>query len=100
LAGVQAKPGDPVAGQLVVPAGVHPGTEPQVVGDAQPGVDGRVLRDEADLRELAGAAGWLGAEDLDLPGGRRQQPDRQVQQRGLAGPVRPDQPDDVPGRDA
>ena len=39
-------------GQGVVPARVEPGAEPQVVGDAQPGVRGGVLGDEADLGQL------------------------------------------------
>src|ERR1022692_4653745 len=49
LARVQAQPLDPVAGQRGVPARVEMGAEPQVVGYAEPGVGGRVLRDEADL---------------------------------------------------
>ena len=40
------------ARQGVVPARVEVGAEPQVVGDAQPGVGGRVLGDEADLGQL------------------------------------------------
>ncbi len=79
--------------------GLSQRAEAQVVGDAQPGVGGRLLGDEADLRELGRAAGRPAAEDLDRAGGRREQADRQVQQRGLAGPVGPDQADDPPGGD-
>ena len=99
LAGIEAEPLDPAAGQLVVPARVEVGAEPQVVGDGQPGVGGRVLGDEADPGQLRRAGGRPAAEDLDRAGGRRQQPDGEVQQGGLARTVRADQPDDAPGRD-
>jgi hypothetical protein len=36
-----------------------------MLGDAQPGVGGCVLGDEADLGELRRAAGGTAAEDLD-----------------------------------
>src|SRR5260221_7502687 len=41
----------------------------------------------------------LDAENGDVPGGRPQQPGCEVQQRGLAGSVGPDEGDDVSGRD-
>src|ERR1017187_4772665 len=54
LAGIQAQPLDPVAGQGSVPARVEMGAELEVIGDGEPGVGGRVLRDEADLASCAG----------------------------------------------
>jgi hypothetical protein len=47
--GIKTQPSDPVACQRIVPAGVEPGAQLQMVGDAQPGVGGGVLGDEADL---------------------------------------------------
>src|SRR6266571_3732463 len=70
-----------------------------MVGDAQPGVGGAVLGDEADPGQLRRVGGGAAAEHLDAARGRRQQPDGQMQQRGLAGPVGADQPDDPPGGD-
>src|ERR1039457_6077537 len=76
------------------------GAELEVIGDGEPGVGGRVLRDEADLGQLRRAARRLAAEDLDRARCRCQHADSQVQQGRLSGPVRTDQPDDVPGGDA
>jgi hypothetical protein len=81
----------------LVPAGVEPGAHPQRVGDAEVAVQRLVLRDEADVGDRAGGA-RRAAEDAHLTLGRAQQTDGEVQQRGLAGAVRTDQPDDLPGR--
>jgi hypothetical protein len=51
-------------GQPAVPAGVHPCSEMEVVCDAQARVGGRVLRDEADCRQLSWALRRPCAENL------------------------------------
>ena len=52
---VEAELPDPLPREFAVPAGVEPGAHPQVVGDRQPRVDGRVLGDEADPGRAAPA---------------------------------------------
>jgi Transcription factor WhiB len=69
--GVQAEPLDPVARLASVPAGVEPGAQLQMVGDAQPGVGESILGDEADLGRPRGDRG-RGPLDLQPPArGRR-----------------------------
>ena len=80
------------SGDGVVPAGVEPGAEAQVVGDGEPGVGGGVLGDEADLGQLGRRRRRAAAAHLDRARGRRQQPDGQAEQGGLAGAVGADQP--------
>ena len=92
---VEAELPDPAPCQLVVPAGVEPGAEPEVVGDRHPGVDGGVLGDEADPGQLRRPGRGVIAEDADRAAGRREQPGGQVQQGGLARAVGADEPDDV-----
>ena len=99
LARVEAEAVDPATGGGVVPARVEVGAEAQVVGDREPGVRRGVLGDEADLGQLGRVGGRAAAAHLDRPGGRRQEPDRQAEQRGLAGAVRADQAGDPAGRD-
>src|SRR5579863_5015195 len=74
--------------------------ESQVVLDRQPGVEGRVLRDEAHAGELGGVACGLLTEHLDRAGARREQPGGDVEQRGLSRAVRADEADDVATWDA
>jgi hypothetical protein len=71
LGRVEAESGDPVVGQLPIPAGVGVGSEPQVVGDRQARIGGGVLGDEAHLGQLCGIRGRVAAEDRDAarPGG-------------------------------
>src|SRR6266566_488485 len=87
---VKTQPPDPVRGQLRVPAMVEMGAEPQVVGDGEHGVGGRVLGDEPDPGQLRGTGRRLAADHLDRPRGRGQQAGDQVQQRRLPGPGRAD----------
>ena len=70
-----------------------------MVGDRQRGVQRRLLREEADARELIGRCRDLVAEDGDRARARIDQTDSEMQQRRLAGAVRPDEPRDVAGRD-
>ena len=95
---VEAELPDPALGQLAVPARVEPLAHAQMAGDGKPGVDRRVLGDEADRAQLRRGAG-AAAEDRDRARGRREQPGRQLQQGGLARAVGPDQPDHPAGRD-
>lgn len=99
LPGVQAEAGDPVAGQGVVPAGVEPGAEAEVVGDGQRGVDGGVLGDVTDLGELAGTAAGAAAAHLDRARGGGEHPGGQIEQRRFARAVGADEAGHVPGRD-
>ena len=75
---VQAEPFDPCLRVRLVPARVQVRAELQVVGDAQPRVGGRLLRDEADLGELR-ARRLLQHMDCSRRGG--QHPGDQVQER-------------------
>src|SRR5215813_2911605 len=100
LSWVEPEPGDPVVGQLRIPTRVHVCAEAEVIGHRHSGVRRRVLRDEADPRKVVRIARRLPAEHLDRAGRRREQPDRQLQQGRLAGTVRSDQADNVPGRNA
>ena len=99
LGRVEAEPVDPRAGQVVVPARVEVGAEPQVVADAEPGVGRGVLGDEPDLGELGGVGGGPAAADLDGPGGRARAARPPGSAAWSSGAVRPDQADDPPGRD-
>ena len=93
---VQAELPDPPLRQLVVPAGVEPGAEAEVIGDPHPGVDGRVLGDEADpgqLRRRWPAGG--SPRTLIVPRVGASSPVARLQQGGLARAVGPDEPDDV-----
>ena len=92
---VQAELPDPAPRQLVVPAGVEPGAEAEVIGDPHPGVDGGVLGDEADPGQLRRPGRGTLAEDSDRAASRRQQPGGQAQQGGLARAVGADEPGDV-----
>ncbi len=67
--------------------------------DAEMAMERSVLRDEGDLRESFGRTWFELAEDPDRPGRRRCEPDRQMEQRRLAGPVGSDQCNDSFGRD-
>ena len=69
-----------------------------MIGHRQAAVERVLLGDETDPAELGRALARAGAEHADAPGGGFEQPDRQAQQRGLAGAVRPDQTDDPPLR--
>ncbi len=99
LGRVEAEFGDPVIGNLLIPAGVGVGTETQMVGDGQARVGGRVLGDEAHLGQLCGTGRRLAAEHLDAARRGSQQAHRDVQQGRLAGTVRADQAHDPAGRD-
>jgi hypothetical protein len=95
LPGVQADLRDPPLRQLVVPAGVEPGTQPEVIRDPHAGVCRSVLRDVADPGQLRPADGGRLAEDADRAAGGRELPGAQPQQGCLARAVRADEPDDV-----
>ena len=82
-----------------VPARVHPPAESQVIGDREPGVGRGVLGDEADAGELVRRRAGTPTEDGDRPGARLEEADGELEQRGLAGAVRPDEPDDLAGGD-
>jgi hypothetical protein len=96
---IQAKPFDPAPGLLPVPLRVEPRAGSQVVSDRQPGVHRRVLGDEPDPGHLARPVRGPSAEHADRAGRRREEPDGQVQQRGLARPVRAYEPDHPASRD-
>ena len=53
--------------------GVDPAAKPQVVGDRHPGIEGRVLGNEADAAELFRAFGRTVPENGDAASARRQQ---------------------------
>ena len=55
-------------------------------------------RHEADLSELCPTARWRIAEDGDNARRWREQPDRQMQQRGLARTIGADETDDLLSR--
>ena len=95
---VQAELPDPALGQLAVPARVEPAAHAQMAGHGKPRVGRGVLGDEADCAQLRRGAGAF-AQNRDRARGRREQPGCQLQERGLAGAVRPDQPDHPAGRD-
>ena len=90
---------EPGPGVRPVPGVGQVGNQPQRVGHAQVLVQRGVLRDEGDAVERLGRAGRDAAEHGDLPAGLADEPDGQLQQRGLARPVRADQGDDPSGRD-
>ena len=87
LPGVQAGLIHPAPGQAGVPARAEPLSHAQVIGHGQVPIHRRALGDEP---------GPL--PDRDRSRRRPQQPDGQLQERCLARPVGPDQPDDLPGR--
>ena len=84
----------PALSEVAIPARVEPGAEAEVVGDRQRRVRRRVLGDEPHSPELCRARCGTLPEDGDMPRRRREQPDGEMQQGRLAGPVRPDEPDD------
>ena len=65
----------------------------------QPGVGRGVLGHEANPGQLRPGRGGVLPQHLDAARTRREQPDRQVQQGGLAGAVGTDQSDHMAGRD-
>ena len=77
----------PRDGRLRVGDLLEPREQPQVLGDRQLRVQRRLLRHPADL--------LCGMRDLAL--GRRQDPGEDREQRRLAGAVRPDDRDQLPG---
>ena len=77
---------------------VQAAAEHQGVSDAEVAIERRVLCDEADPRQDAVRLARVAAEDGDLAGARRQHPDRELQERRLAGAVWADETDDPPGR--
>ena len=95
LLGVQVQLPDPLSRERVVPSGVEPAAEPQVVGDRHPDVDGGVLGNEADPGQLRRTGGRTRAENRDRAARRRQHPGGEAQQGGLAGAVRADETNDV-----
>ena len=75
----------------------------QVVGDAQPGEDAPALRHVGDAARhdlVGGAAVEQLALEGDGAGARGHEPGDDAHQRGLAGPVRPDDGDGLAGLDA
>ena len=73
-----------------------------VLLDRQPAEDRRLLRQVADALSRADVHRVVGdvvAIELDAPGVGRGQADGHVEGRGLAGAVRPEQADDLAGRD-
>ena len=82
------------------PTPIQPGTRKEVVGHLEAGIGRGVLGDETDTGQLPGASAAGGRSqhgDTCLRSVR--QPDRQIQERCLSRPVRPDQPDHVARRD-
>src|ERR1019366_5778850 len=67
--------------------------ESEVTGDREPGVGRGVLGDVPDAGELFGRRPRMATEDGDRP----QETDRELEQCGLSGPVRPDESDDLAG---
>ena len=90
---VEPEPRDPLARQRLVPAGVQPRAEAQVVLDAEAAVGRRVLGDEADAGALLGVLGRAGAQHLDRAGVGGEQAGGEVQQRALARAVGADEAD-------
>ncbi|GAA0402893.1 hypothetical protein GCM10010357_24880 [Streptomyces luteireticuli] len=71
--------------------------EAERVGGRETGVERFVLGEERDAPADGGSAG-LGTEHAQCATGRPEQPRRQVEQRALAGPARPDEGGDSAGR--
>jgi hypothetical protein len=63
-----------------------------VIGDREPGIGGSVLGYEADAGELFGRCPWTATKDGDRPGARSEESHGELQQRALAGAVRPEEP--------
>ena len=99
LVEIEVELGDALPGQCVVPAGVHLPAEAEVVRNGEAGVGRGVLGDEAHARQLGGVGGRWATEHGHGAGGRCEQADGQVQQRGLACSVGADESDDVAGGD-
>src|SRR5438094_638183 len=78
---------------------VRMASELQQICDRERPIERNVLRDEPDAREQVDIAVWGSPKDADGPGGRPEQTGGQMEQRGLAGPVRSDQRDHSPLRD-
>ena len=83
-----AKPGPH---RIAVPARVEVGADADVVLRGQPPVQRDLLGQEADLGQVPGILARRCAEHGGPARGRRGQPGKQPQQRGLARAVRPDQ---------
>ena len=83
---------DAAPGRLVVPVRVEPRAQPQVVGDAQPGVDRGLLGDEADPADLPGVVCRPLAEDLDGARRRRSSPTARLSSVVLPAPFGPTSP--------
>ena len=86
---------DASRGDSAVPAWVEVGTHLEMVGNRHSRIRRRVLGDEADPRQLSRSVGGLTAEHCDRSRCGGQQPDGQMEQRGLAGTVRSDEADDL-----
>ena len=97
LVRVKPEAHDAILGQPRVPARVHPGAEAQVVTDRHPRVGRCVLGDETYAGKLVRCHARATTEDGDRPGARLQKADGQLEQRGLAGAIGPDEPDDLAG---
>ena len=78
LVRIEIETGDPLPGEVVVPARIHLRPEAEVVGDAQPSVRRRLLSHEPDAAELGRALGRSRTEDLDRAHRRRQQAHREL----------------------
>jgi hypothetical protein len=96
----QAEPREPLAREPVVPARVELRAHAQQVADREAAVQRMVLRDEADAREQVGVVALRrAAEHLDAARRRLGQTDREVEERRLAGAVRPDERGHAAARD-
>jgi hypothetical protein len=71
-----------------------------MVGDAEPGISGCVLRYVANFGELLRSAPRRAAEHLDGACRRCEHSGGETQQCRLPGAVRADETDDAPDRDA
>jgi hypothetical protein len=89
--------GEPLVREPGVPALVELAAELDQLGRAEIAVERGVLGDEADIGQRRASGARVAAEDAHLALVRPQQADGQVQQVGLARPVRPDQGGDPPG---
>jgi hypothetical protein len=81
---------DPPLCQVVVPPWIEPAAKTEMVINGQSGVSGGVLGDESDTTELGGFVARSTSENFDRACRRSNHPDGEVQQRGLACPVRTD----------
>ena len=90
------KSSEAVGGQRLIPSGVNPSTEVEHLSDAEVLIQGLVLGDETDPGELLGTSRRRAIQHGDPAHRGADQADTQMQQRGLAGTVGTDQPDDAP----